>query len=62
MNASLFQKMTDAWALLADVGRTDWSAFSNIPIQVEPVGATQKRGWRDTWRIAAGTQYTPSQK
>jgi len=62
VNVSLFQQVSDAWALLADTGWTDWSAFSNIPIQVGPVGATQKRGWRDTWRIGAGFQYTPSQK
>jgi long-chain fatty acid transport protein len=62
VNVSLFQQLGEAWALLADVGWTDWSAFSNMPIQVGPVGATQKRGWRDTWRIAVGTQFTPSEK
>ena len=62
VNVSLFQKITDTWALLADAGWTDWSAFSNIPIQVGPVSGVQERHWRDTWRIAAGVQFTPSEK
>jgi hypothetical protein len=30
-----------------DAGWTDWSEFSNIPLQVGAIGLTQKRGWRD---------------
>ncbi len=60
VNVSLFQKLGDAWALLADAGWTDWSEFSNIPIQVGPLGATQDRGWRDTWRVGGGLQFTPA--
>jgi long-chain fatty acid transport protein len=62
VNVSLYQKINDAWAVLADAGWTDWSQFSNIPIEVGPVSGTQKRGWRDTWRTAAGFQYTPGPK
>lgn len=62
VNVSLFQQLTDAWALLADAGWTDWSAFSNVPIQIGPIGVTQRRGWHDTWRLAAGVQYVPSEK
>jgi long-chain fatty acid transport protein len=62
VNVSLFQKLGDAWALLADAGWSDWSEFSNIPLEVGPVGATQRRGWNDTWRLGAGFQYTPSEK
>jgi long-chain fatty acid transport protein len=62
VNVSLNQQLGDAWALLADAGWTDWSAFSNIPMQVGRVSGTQRRGWDDTWRIAAGFQYTPAEK
>jgi long-chain fatty acid transport protein len=62
VNLSLFHQLSGAWALLADAGWSDWSEFSNIPIQVGPLAAAQDRGWRDTWRAAAGFQYTPSQK
>ncbi|MGH0037533.1 MAG: OmpP1/FadL family transporter [Myxococcota bacterium] len=60
VNVSLFQQITDDWAVLADVGWTDWSEFSNIPIQIGGVAGTQDRGWRDTWRVGAGVQFTPS--
>ncbi len=60
VNVSLYQELTDRWALLADAGWTDWSEFSNIPIQLGPVAGTQRRGWRDTWRLGAGVQYTHS--
>jgi long-chain fatty acid transport protein len=62
VNVSLFQEITGGWALLGDAGWTDWSEFSNIPIQVGGLGATEKRGWTDTWRIGAGVQYTASEK
>jgi long-chain fatty acid transport protein len=62
VNVSLFQKLGESWALLADAGWTDWSEFSNIPIQVGPFGGTQRRGWHDTWRIGVGAQYAPSAK
>jgi long-chain fatty acid transport protein len=62
VNVSLFQRLGDAWALLADAGWSDWSEFSNIPIQLGVLSATQKREWRDTWRAAAGLQFTPSEK
>lgn len=62
VNVSVFQQVTDDWALTADAGWTDWSVFSNIPTQVGPINTTQRRRWRDTWRIAAGLLYTPSEK
>ncbi len=63
VNVSLYQQLSEAWALLADAGWTDWSAFSNIPLQaglLPPV--TQRRGWSDTARVGAGFQYTPHEK
>jgi long-chain fatty acid transport protein len=62
VNASVYQQLGDAWAVLADAGWTDWSEFSNIPIQLGAIAATQRRGWRDTWRAAIGFQYTPFEK
>ena len=62
VNVSLFQQVCEGWAVLADVGWSDWSAFSNIPLQVGPLGGTQERGWHDTWRTAVGFQYVPIEK
>jgi long-chain fatty acid transport protein len=62
VNVSLFQKLGEKWALLADAGWTDWSAFGNIPISVGPASGTLKQHWHDTWRIGVGGQYTPSAK
>lgn len=64
LNLSVYHELNDAWALLADGGWSDWSEFSNIPIQVSdgPIMGTQKRGWNDTWRLGAGAQYHYSGK
>jgi long-chain fatty acid transport protein len=61
VNVSVYHQLNDAWALLGDAGWTQWSRFGNIPLQLDiPMGSVvgkQKRGWDDTWRIAAGTEY-----
>jgi long-chain fatty acid transport protein len=62
VNVSLFQKINDAWAVLADTGWSDWSRFSHIPIELGPIGQKPSLHWHDTWRIGAGFQFTPSQK
>jgi len=62
VNVSLYQQVCEGWAILADAGWSDWSEFSNIPLQVGLLGATQERGWHDTWRTAVGFQYLPTEK
>ena len=62
VNVSLYQQLGESFALLADAGWTEWSEFSNIPISVGLLGATQKRGWSDTWRIGAGLQFVLREK
>ncbi|MGH0032949.1 MAG: OmpP1/FadL family transporter [Myxococcota bacterium] len=61
VNLSLFQQVTDTWALLADVGWSDWSRFGNIPLQIGAIAGTQRRRWDDTWRVGAGFQYAASE-
>jgi long-chain fatty acid transport protein len=62
VNVSLFQPVCEKWAVLADAGWSDWSEFSNIPLQIGPVGGVQRRDWHDTWRTAIGFQYVPIEK
>jgi long-chain fatty acid transport protein len=62
VNVSLFQQVSEKWAILADAGWSDWSEFSNIPLQFGVVSATQRRDWEDTWRTGLGFQYVPNPK
>jgi long-chain fatty acid transport protein len=62
VNVSLFHQLTERWALLFDTGWSDWSEFSDIALQLGPVGAVQERGWSDTWRIGIGGQFVPAEK
>ncbi len=62
VNVSVFQQVCEEWAVLADAGWSDWSEFSNIPLQFGMVSATQLRDWHDTWRAGLGFQYVPTEK
>ncbi len=62
VNVSVFQQVSEQWAILADAGWSDWSKFGRIPLSVGPLGATGKLHWDDTWRTAIGFQYVPTEK
>ncbi|HEY8156071.1 MAG TPA: outer membrane protein transport protein [Myxococcota bacterium] len=61
-NASLFQQLSEQWAILADAGWTDWSQFGQIPLTVGPLTPDAQLHWRDTWRTGIGFQYLPTEK
>ncbi len=62
VNVSLFQQVSEQWAILADAGWTQWSKFGNIPLSIGPLGRTGHLDWNDTWRTAIGFQYVPTEK
>jgi len=62
VNVSLFQQVSEQWAILGDAGWSDWSQFGNIPLTAGPAGTTAHLDWNDTWRTAIGFQYVPTEK
>ena len=56
-NASVFHQLTDKFALLGDVGWSNWSAFDKMPTTVGGVSGVIPRGWDDTWRIGTGIEW-----
>jgi long-chain fatty acid transport protein len=61
-NASLFHRLTDEVALLADVGWTDWSHFDNQGVTVGPSAGSIRRNWKDTYRFGVGIEYDFAEK
>ena len=61
-NLSMFHQMNDKWAILGDVGWTDWSDFSDTLTILGPLNVQLDRKWKDTWRIGLGAQYQRTEK
>ena len=53
----MYHRLNDKTALLADVGWTEWSAFSRIPTSIGPTSFVADRNWDDTWHIGVGLEY-----
>jgi long-chain fatty acid transport protein len=58
VRASVYHQLTDAVALMADVGWEDWSEMDFTPI-TGPGGTTVSvpRKWHDTWHFGLGTEW-----
>ncbi|MHC5113821.1 MAG: OmpP1/FadL family transporter [Planctomycetota bacterium] len=57
INLSMYHAFNDTWALLADVGWSDWSTFDKMPTTVSGMGFNIPRDWDDTWRVGGGLEY-----
>ncbi|MHC4305781.1 MAG: OmpP1/FadL family transporter [Planctomycetota bacterium] len=57
INLSVYQEITPEFALLADFGWTDWSAFDHQPLTIGPLVAGINRDWDDTWRVGIGFEW-----
>ena len=63
VSASLYSKVTDKLALMADVTWTGWSSFDKLTINFEGAGiagqksVTTTENWDDTWRYSLGASY-----
>jgi len=62
INVGLYHDLTPELALLADVGWSDWSEFSDWGLTIGPAAGTLNRDWKDTWRAAMGLQWRPHEK
>ncbi|MGB2630241.1 MAG: OmpP1/FadL family transporter [Candidatus Omnitrophota bacterium] len=58
ITASLYQDITDKFAVLLDTGWQDWSSMEKTQITTN-TGKTAliERNWRDIWRIGGGVHY-----
>jgi long-chain fatty acid transport protein len=58
---SAYHELDDRWALMADAGWTDWSAFDKTTININsgpiPIEADIPRDWKDTWNAGFGAHY-----
>ncbi len=61
---SYYQRLNDRWDILGDVTWTGWSSIKQIAI-VRTTGATLgvlPENFKDTWRLSAGVNYSPTEK
>ena len=60
---SAYHEFTEQFALLADLGWTDWSAFDNNVITFTGGGASTElpRNFKDTWTLSLGGHVTPAE-
>jgi long-chain fatty acid transport protein len=61
LTLSAYHELDDQWALMADVGWTDWSAFDKTTINISnapiPIEVDIPRDWKDTWNVGFGAHY-----
>ena len=62
VSLSLRRDVTPRTSLLADVGWTDWSAFSKQRSSVAGVPSVLDRGWNDTWRVGLGVEWLADER
>ena len=59
VNVSVYQQVTDRWALLASAGWQEWSTFGQVEVGMQsgdPISLTADLEFKDTWHAAAGAQ------
>jgi len=61
---SIFAQVSDRWAVLGSVGWQQWSKFGQVQLGIDdttdPRSLTTDLDFKDTWHVAAGAQYRPS--
>ncbi len=63
LTLSPYHQLNEQWAVMADVGWTDWSAFDYNIITFDGTGmsTTLPRNFKDTWNVALGAHTRPSE-
>jgi long-chain fatty acid transport protein len=59
------QDLGKGWALMLDVNWEQWSQFGKVEVGIDsanPVSLTKTVDYNDTWHIAVGAQYRPSER
>jgi len=55
-----FHQLNDQWDFMADATWTGWSVFQQLNVlkaNGTPLSAATPENWKDTWRVAVGTNY-----
>jgi long-chain fatty acid transport protein len=55
---SVYQRLSDRWAMMGNVGWQQWSRFSDTTIETNTISTTSSLQLKDTWHVAYGAQYT----
>lgn len=64
LTLSLYTRVSDRWALLADISRTGWSEFQELRV-LNSSGATvdnTPENWKDTTRYSLGAHYQMNER
>lgn len=59
---SAYQKLSDRWAMVGNIGWQDWSQFSDSSAETNNNTVTSSMKLQDTWHGALGAQYTYNAK
>ena len=62
VSLSVREQVSGDVALLADLGWSDWSAFSDQTTTIAGSTAELNRHWDDTWRVGVGAEYRPNDR
>jgi len=60
VKASIYNDLSDQWAVVGTIGWEQWSAFENITISTDQGSKVLPRNWKDTWYFGAGLHYRPT--
>jgi long-chain fatty acid transport protein len=67
LELSGWQRVSEKWAVLADVNWEDWSRFGEVNLGVTDIGGASEHGTvriatEDTWHVGIGAEYQYSEK
>jgi long-chain fatty acid transport protein len=60
LTASAYHELGERWALMADLGWSDWSTFDRTIININGAIGVEvdiPRNWKDTWNVGLGAHY-----
>lgn len=63
LSLSIYQKISDRWAIMGDITWTNWSRFEELRIKFDnPVqpDSVEPENWEDTFRLGVGLNYSPN--
>jgi long-chain fatty acid transport protein len=60
VKASIYNDISERWAVVGTIGWEQWSAFENITISADRGAKVLPRNWKDTWYYGAGLHFRPT--
>ena len=65
LSLSVYQKLSDRWAVMGDVTWTNWSRFEELRIEFDNLAqpdTVEPQNWDDTFRLGFAVNYFPTDK